>query len=154
MVVYKTSPFPLLFYSKYPHRTDCRQRRQWVHQFLPCNGISSIFLCPSWIAEFTATKLYDVFLNFYSNAEINLRPRQNGRHFPDDIFNCNSVNETFWILNKISLKCVPRGLIGNRATLVQIMAWRRSGDKPLSEAMLVCLLTRRQWANVQACRAW
>ena len=23
-------------------------------------------------------------------------------------------------------------------TLLQIMAWRRAGDKPLSEAMLVC----------------
>ena len=39
-----------------------------------------------------------------------LRPRQNGRHFADDIFNCIFLNENFWISN-ISLKCVPYGLI-------------------------------------------
>ena len=40
--------------------------------------------------------------------------------------------------NEIALKYVPYGLIDNMAALVQIMAWRRAGDKPLSEAMLVC----------------
>ena len=38
---------------------------------------------------------------------------------------------------KISLKFVPRGLINNIPSLVQIMAWCRSGDKPLSEPMMV-----------------
>ena len=37
---------------------------------------------------------------------------------------------------KIPLKYVPWGLIDNMALLVQIMAWRRPGDKPLSEPML------------------
>ena len=41
-----------------------------------------------------------------------------------------------------SLKFVPKGLVNNIATLVQIMAWRRPGDKPLSEPMMVILLTR------------
>ena len=27
-----------------------------------------------------------------------LRPMQNGRHFPDDIFKCIFVNENIWIL--------------------------------------------------------
>ena len=36
-----------------------------------------------------------------------LRPRQNGRHFANDIFNCISLNENFRILNKISLKYIP-----------------------------------------------
>ena len=56
----------------------------------------------------------------------------------DDIFQCISLNENFLILNKISLKYVPQGLIDNMAALVQIMAWRRKGDKPLSEPMLLC----------------
>ena len=34
---------------------------------------------------------------------------------------------------KISLKFVPKGLINNIPALVQIMAWRRSSGKPLSE---------------------
>ena len=87
-----------------------------------------------------------------------LRPRQNGRHFPNDIFNkCIFVNENVWISIKTSLSFVPRGPINNILTLVQIMAWRRPGDKPLSEPMLVCLLThicvtRPQWVNtVNSC---
>ena len=55
-----------------------------------------------------------------------LKPRQNGCHFAEDIFK----NENFRILNKISLKYVPYGLIDNMASLVQIMAWRWTGDKP------------------------
>ena len=69
-----------------------------------------------------------------------MRPRQNGRHFPDDIFKCIFLNENFGISIKISLKFVSKGLINNIPALVQIMAWRRPGDKPLSEPMLVSLL--------------
>ena len=38
---------------------------------------------------------------------------------------------------------VPWGLIDHKSALVQIIAWRRSGDKPLSESML-CLLFSSQ----------
>ena len=54
----------------------------------------------------------------------------------DNIFKCIFLNETFCNLIKISLKFVPRGPIDNNPALVQIMAWRRTGDKPLSEPML------------------
>ena len=69
-----------------------------------------------------------------------LRLRQNGRHFPDDIFKWIFLNENVWILIKISLKFVPQGPIKNIPALVQIMAWRRPGDKPLSEPMTYCHL--------------
>ena len=82
-----------------------------------------------------------------------LRPRQNGRHFPDDIFKWIFLNENVWLSINISLKFVPRGPINNIPTLVQVMAWRRPGDKPLSESMTVRLpthicVTRLQWVNV------
>ena len=67
-----------------------------------------------------------------------LRLRQNGHHFANDIFKCIFLNENFWILNSISLKYIPYGLIDNLAALVQIMAWHQIGNKPLSETMLVC----------------
>ena len=51
------------------------------------------------------------------------------------------LNENVSSLIKISLKFVPKGPIHNIPTLVQIMAWRRPGDKPLSQPMMVCLLT-------------
>ena len=83
-----------------------------------------------------------------------LRPRQNGRHFADDNFNCIFLNENVWVLIKISLKFVPKVWINNIPTLVQIMAWRRPGDNPLSEPMMVSLLTHicviwPQWVNTQ-----
>ena len=63
-------------------------------------------------------------------------PGQSGRHFVDDIFGCIFVNEKCYILIKTLLKFVPYGPIDNKPTLVKIMAWRRIGDKPLSELML------------------
>ena len=78
--------------------------------------------------------------------------RQNGRHFADDIFKCIFLNENVWIPIKISLKFVPNGPINDIPALVQIMAWRRSGDKPLSEPMVVSLpthicVTQPQWVK-------
>ena len=60
---------------------------------------------------------------------------QNGRLFTDDIFRCIFVNEKLCILVKISPTFVPKGPIDNNLALVQIMAWCRIGDKPLSEPM-------------------
>ena len=81
-----------------------------------------------------------------------LRPKQNGRHFADDTFKRIFLNENVRISIKISLKFVPKGPINNNPALVQIMAWRRSDEKPLSEPMMVSLLThicvtRPQWVN-------
>ena len=61
---------------------------------------------------------------------------QNGRLFADDIFRGIFVYEKFCILVRISLKIVLKGPIDNNPALVQITAWRRIGDKPLSEPML------------------
>ena len=98
--------------------------------------------CSPWYLVVYSCKLY-------SNS---LRPRQNGRHFADDICKCIFLNENVWIPIKISLKFVPKGPINNIPALVQIMAWRRPGDKPLSEPMMVSLPThigvdRPQWDN-------
>ena len=72
---------------------------------------------------------------------LTLGQRQNGHHFTDDTFKCIFVNENVRIPIKISLKFVPEAPINNIPALVQIMAWRRPGDKPLSEPMMVSLLT-------------
>ena len=75
------------------------------------------------------------------------RPRRNEQHFADDIFKRIFFNENVWISIKISLKFVPKGPINNIPALVQIMAWRRSGDKPLSEPMMFSLPTHICWYN-------
>ena len=62
-----------------------------------------------------------------------LKLRQNACHFPDDIFKCIFLNENLWISIKFSLTFVPKGPINNTPALVQIMAWRQAGNKPLPE---------------------
>ena len=67
-----------------------------------------------------------------------LRLRQNYRHFSGNIFKCIFLNENIQISFKIPLKYIQ---INNITALVQIMAWHRPGKKPLSEPMVVKLLT-------------
>ena len=65
-----------------------------------------------------------------------LRPRQDGHYFAEDVLKCIFLNENVWISLTIPPKFVPRGPINNIPALVQIITWRRPGDKPLSEAMM------------------
>ena len=109
--------------------------------------------CGHFQIHFLVRKLSYVASNLTKSLINTLRPRQNGRHFPDEHLNCIFLNENKLILINISLKFVPKGRINNIPALVQIMAWRRLGDKPLSEPMMVGLLThicvtRPQWVNI------
>ena len=44
------------------------------------------------------------------------RPRQNGQHFSEDIFECIFLNENVWVWNKIWQKFVPEGPFNNDTT--------------------------------------
>ena len=81
-----------------------------------------------------------------------------GRDKMADIFKTTLSNEFPWMKTyefwTFSMKSVPRGPINDIPALVQIMAWCRPGDKPLSESMVhmssllmyICV-TRPQWVN-------
>ena len=123
---------PLLVYCNW----TLRNKPQWNF-----NQISYIFIQEStsgihrqnnrwWIFKWVAVTWLDT-----------LRLRQNGRHFADDTFKRIFLNENVRISIEISLKFVPKGPFNNIPALVQIMAWHWSGDKPLSEPMMVSLLT-------------
>ena len=56
--------------------------------------------------------------------------------FQTTFFKCIFLNENVSISIKIPLKFVPKG-----PALVQIMAWHRPGNKPLSESMMVVFPT-------------
>ena len=97
----------------------------WTHQ--PC------------ISVFTGQTRMLVPLSrvlFCSNFDT-FRPTENGGHFPDDTFMCIFLNENAWISIKISVQFIPKGPISKIPVLAQIMGWRRTGEKPLSEAMMV-----------------
>ena len=75
----------------------------------------------------------------------------------DAIFQTTFSNGFSWMKMhefrlKLTLKFLPKELINNIPALVQIMAWHRPGDKPLSEPIMVSLprhicVTRPQWIN-------
>ena len=55
---------------------------------------------------------------------------------------------------RLRLQVVPKVRINNIPTSVQIMAWRRPRDKPLSESMLVSLLAHICVTRSQASHHW
>ena len=62
-------------------------------------------------------------------------PEQNDCHFTDNNFKCISLNENDSIPIRFSLKFVLMSPIDNNPASVQVMAWRRTGTKPLPELM-------------------
>ena len=131
------------------HLTNCTDKRLEVR--VPAFDDSTntiLFMHISWFCLNCVTNDADTAHAWFNT----LRPRQNGRHFPDDIVKCIFLNKNVWISINISLKFVPKSLLNNIPSLVQIMAWHRPGGKPLSEPMMVSLLThicaiRPQWVN-------
>ena len=87
--------------------------------------------------------------------EINtLRPRRNEQHFADDIFKRKlfSSMKMFEFRLKFHWSLFPRVQLTIFQHWVQVMAWRRIGDKPLSEPKMVrstthICVTRPQWVK-------
>ena len=57
-------------------------------------------------------------------------------HFRDDISKCIFLEENAYISIKISLQFVPRGPVNIIPALLPVTAWRRLGDKPLSDPIM------------------
>ena len=51
---------------------------------------------------------------------------------------------------KVSLRCVPEGSAFNMPAFVQIVAWRRTGDKPLSEPIKAWFTDEYTWLGLDA----
>ena len=112
-----------------------------------------------WVSLISAVVPYTSFYSYLSglhpwhwcnltSAAVPFNPSINSpppppwtRHFADDVIKCIFWNENALISIKNSLKFIPNGQISNILVLVQIMAWRRPGDKPLSELMLTLVET-------------
>ena len=65
-----------------------------------------------------------------------LKPEQNGLHFPDSIFKFRGLQGNLGVLSQNTLQCIDRGLNDNKSVLVQAMVW--------------WLWTTSQWLN-QCC---
>ena len=109
----------------------------------------------SWLRHgFISMKKHKLALWFYICVIFfdKLRPRPNGRYFPEYIVKSIFLNDNVYIFIKISLKFVLKGPFNNIPALVQIMAWRRPGDRAQSEPMMdrlqtpICV-TQPQWVK-------
>ena len=143
--------------------TSCKITPRWMPQST-FDDKSALIHVMAWCCQATSHNLrqcwsrsmlpYDIAKLHWVNDNFNiLRPRQDGRLFPDDIFKSIFFNENVQILIKISPTFVPKAPINNIPLLVQVMAWHQPGDKPFSEPMMVSLLThicvtRPQWVNL------
>ena len=84
----------------------------------------------------TGSNMWNVWIYHTLSSLTHPPPDKMAAILADDIFNCIFLNENDRILTQISLKYVPRSPIDNKSSLVQVMAWRRTGDKPLPEPMM------------------
>ena len=99
--------------------TSCLDKSRWIIRYFKCTPSP---VCPQMLSRcLTCFNPLDKIATF----------------FTDDFSNCISMNENLCISIRISLKFVPKGPIDNKWALVQVMAWRQIGNKPLSEAMLI-----------------
>ena len=113
------------------------------HFSLYCSDKCCVVRCQLWYHSHENTRVHVLYLIITSfcihcSAYVvcyikTLRPRQNGRHFADDIFKCITLNENVRISTKVWLTFVSKDPINNIPALVQIIAWRRPGDKPSSK---------------------
>ena len=66
-----------------------------------------------------------------------------------DILKYIFLNENLCILHKISVKFVPGSPIDNKLALFQVIAWRQTGDMPLSEPMITQFIDTYMCHSVQ-----
>ena len=139
--------FSYLYWQNYSHTT------QGPIYYRQTSDISRALVANTIVGHWDVIHRLSALLQLHLHHRLNtLGTRQSGRHFADDIFKYIFLNENARISLKISLKFVPKVRVNNIPALVQIMAWRRPCDKPLSEPMMVSLLThicvtRPQWVN-------
>ena len=101
-----------------------------------CGGVGGGGHICGWM-ETVATVCQSALMEIYINT---LQPRQNSHIFPDDISKRIFLNENLLIVIPISLKFVRRVPVNGKPALVQIVASRRTGDKPSSKPMMVYLI--------------
>ena len=86
---------------------DCSNSSALAMELLQsCTKPSTCF-----VAQFNRSK------NKNEDKHIEAETKVKDQHFTDDIFKYISLNENFQILNKISLKYLPSGLIDNMTAL-------------------------------------
>ena len=128
------SPSNLLFVQQLERR---KHQLSALHTL--CEGNPKMTRCPSQREAFPCRDIIMEFKNAYTSTMVQLAHWRIDKSviilqtaFSNAVCSIKKLSISF----QISLKIVSNGSINNNPTLVQIMAWRRTGDKPLSEPMV------------------
>ena len=120
----------------------------FIHRICAAARPDSIWICPNRPEpDNSLDQTYVTCMHINT-----LRPRQMDAISQTTFSNAFSWMKMFEFWLKFPWSLFPRVPINNIPALVQMMAWRRPGDKPLSELMMVSLLThicitRPRWVN-------
>ena len=130
-------------YTSYRNRLAFQfTRYRWLRD-VEC-GCKWITWCLSWIMMQLKYRycvvLWSHLPNVWGRKLNTLRQKQNCRKLSDDIFECIFLNTKLTYFYWHFTKVCSQGPIYNIPTLVQTMAWRKPGDKPLSQPVTVTLL--------------
>ena len=96
------------------------------------------FLISVYSQLFHPIALKNIYTSNYSVVELinALRPRQHGHHFADGTYKCSFLNGNVWILIQNFTEAFSESPTNYIPALVLIMAWGRTGEKPLSKPMM------------------
>ena len=111
-------------------------------QFMLCSAfrrnLCPVEFTPNWQLDFSLALAQNIAFLQWSHCSVKNWGREKMAHIsPGDIFKPISSNEKVKTSLRISQKFVPSVRVSNVPALVQIMAWRRPGDKPLYETTRV-----------------
>ena len=107
----------------------------WIIAVNKISHFSELYICEH--AYILSYKLKEIFVKTpLPKYILQLTHLPKAAIFAQDNFKCILLNKNDKMLIRISLKFVPRGPIYNNPALVKVIAWRRTGAKPLPEVML------------------
>ena len=126
------------FYLNHLFRDSDRRFQSCIYPILPIlRGLTSTFtndqIC--WPLSIPAAMPW-LSIPFRLPGLTHLPLAKKAAILADDIFKCSLLNENDRISIQISLKFVPRNPIDNKPAMIQVMAWRWIGDKPLPAPMM------------------
>ena len=113
-----------------------------------------VFIIFTFISFFLFSYLLHKTMNYHQDIAILAIDHQLHKEWLSFRRRQFQIHFSEWICIKLSPKFVPKGPINHIPSLIQIMHWHRPGYKPLSEPMMVRLLThicvsRPQWVMAQ-----
>ena len=111
--------------------------------------LAALIKTPKVVIIITSALIYDLYPG---DASTHLALDTMAAILVGDNSKCIFLNGNDRIPMRISLKFVPRSSIDNKPALVQVMAWRRIGDKSLPKTMLTQSLGLNElmWYNYVA----